>query len=363
MFSEKHYPMEVKGRDLDTYLARGWYRMGQSIFTTHFLCFGSEFYSALWIRTELPNYTLRKSLRKLHNKNKKIFTIKYGVAAMTPEKEALYRKYKVHFPAPLSPSLKESLLDLEERNIFDTHEVCVYDEDRLVACSFFDVGEESVASILGIYDNDYASYSLGLYTMVLELIYSKEKGFKYYYPGYVVPGYSRFDYKLRIGDVSYFHMKSNSWRPFTEDSKWETPLREMQNRLKKVQELLAEHQIKTVFKYYPMFEANLVSFSLTTYFDYPLLLSLDSGDVSDQEETDFFVIVYNNKNGFFQLLHCRPFDSPFFYFKSEFIQSFSETRNQFLLRLITVTDILIETRNIDQLVEEIQSFARLLRKK
>ncbi len=359
MFSEKHYPSEVKGPDLDAYLAKGWYRMGQSIFTTHFLCFGSEFYSALWIRADLSTYALRKSLRKLHNKNKKVFTIRYGLASITPEKEALYRIYKSNFPAPLSPSLKESLLDLEDRNIFDTYEVCVYDEDRLVACSFFDVGEESVASILGIYDAAYSKYSLGLYTMVLELIYAKEQGFKYYYPGYVVPGYSRFDYKLRIGEVSYYHLKTNTWRPFTEESKTETPLREMHTRLQQVDDLLKARQIKGQIKYYPMFEANLVSFSLTTYFDYPILLKLLLSNRPDEQEHDFFLVVYNNKSGLFQLLHCMPFDSPFFYFKSEFIQSFNENKNHFLLRLITINDLIFETKDAQLLVDQIESRLRL----
>ena len=26
----------------------------------------------------------------------------------------------------------------------------------------------------------------------------------YYYPGYVVPGYHRFDYKLKIGEVEFY---------------------------------------------------------------------------------------------------------------------------------------------------------------
>lgn len=361
MFSEKHYPIEVKGGDLDTYLEKGWYRMGQSIFTTHFLCFGSEFYSALWVRLPLHEYTMSKSLRKLHAKNQKHFRIEYGDFNITPEKEILYKKYRENFPAPLSPTLKESLLDLEVKNIFETREVCLYDgAGALVACSFFDVGEESAASILGIYDQKYASHSLGLYTMVLEILYCQEQGYKYYYPGYVVPGYSKFDYKLRIGKVSYYHLKSNTWKPFYAISKEETPFWEMEKSLLNIRKLLGDLGITAELKYYPMFEANLVSFSLTTYFDYPLVLHLNTSLGSDQNEAHFFMVVYNPKSGYFQFLHCQPFDSPFFYFKTEFIQSFNEDKKKFLLRLITVSEILFETNKIDDLLKHIVDFIRIL---
>ena len=34
--------------------------------------------------------------------------------------------------------------------VFDTREVCVYDGDRLIAVSYFDLGEQSMASLLGL---------------------------------------------------------------------------------------------------------------------------------------------------------------------------------------------------------------------
>ena len=60
-FAEKHYPELLLPEELDAYLARGWYRMGQSIFTTHFLCFGEQFYSAVWVRLQLNDHSFSKS--------------------------------------------------------------------------------------------------------------------------------------------------------------------------------------------------------------------------------------------------------------------------------------------------------------
>ena len=39
-------------------------------------------------------------------------------------------------------------------------------------------------------------YSLGFYTMLLEIDFGIKSGAEYYYPGYVVPNYFKFDYKL-----------------------------------------------------------------------------------------------------------------------------------------------------------------------
>ena len=110
MFAEKHYPDMIAPEELDTYLAKGWYRMGQTIFTTHFLCFGSQFYSAIWIRLDLQDYKFRKSLRKLLRKNDAFLRTAYGEAQITPQREALYQKYKREFPGVIAPSLLAKLL-------------------------------------------------------------------------------------------------------------------------------------------------------------------------------------------------------------------------------------------------------------
>ena len=62
-FAEKHYPEVLLPEDLDAYLEKGWYRMGQTIFTTHFLCFDKGFFSAIWVRLDLQNFSFNKRQR------------------------------------------------------------------------------------------------------------------------------------------------------------------------------------------------------------------------------------------------------------------------------------------------------------
>ena len=54
----------------------------------------------------------------------------------------------------------------------DTREVKIYDGDKLAAFSFFDKGQRSMYSKQGIYDPAYHQFSLGFFTMLVEIQYA-----------------------------------------------------------------------------------------------------------------------------------------------------------------------------------------------
>jgi arginine-tRNA-protein transferase len=80
----------------------------------------------------------------------------------------------------------------------------VYDGDRLVAVSYFDMGERAMASLIGLQHPDYRSDGLGIFTMLKEIEFGRSAGLKWYYPGYVLDVPSDFDYKLELGDFEYY---------------------------------------------------------------------------------------------------------------------------------------------------------------
>ena len=351
MFAEKNYPEIMLPEELDHYLARGWYRMGQTIFTTHFLSFGDQFYSAIWVRLELWNYQFRKSLRKLSRQNDKYFKYSVRRASINPEKEQLYKIYKASFPGALAPSLKDSLLDGEDFNVFNTLEVAVYDEEQLVALSFFDIGRESAASIIGIYHPEYNKYSLGFYTMLLEIQYCKEAGKRYYYPGYVVPGYSRFDYKLRIGSVHYLDLQVQDWLPIEQLTPDRVPIDLMQNRLLELQKVLGMEKIPCKLLNYPLFEANLFGFWKAPYFDFPVFLLC----YPKKATSAHLVIVFDVRDGVYQLIRCAPFDDLQFYFNESYTKNFDQ--NRFFIELIVVERILASSPELDAIVRSLHSLS------
>lgn len=350
MFAEKQYPEHLLAEELDAYLARGWYRMGQSIFTTHFLCFGDQFYSAVWVRLALKNYQYSKSLRKNLRQNRARFKITYNKSKLTYEKEQLYQRYKASFPGMLAPTLKESLLDGEEFNIFQTYEVNVFDGNRLVAASFFDVGKDSAASILGIYDPLYSPHSLGLFTMLMEIEYCLQHDMSFFYPGYVVPGYPRFDYKLRIGEVQYYNLNTNNWLSFNTLPFEDVPMQKMQRKLDELQHIFKKNGIPSKRYLYPLFEANLFAFWQTEYFDFPVFLMC----YPQEKSSSYFIVVYDIRFEAYHLLECTPLDDLMFYVNESYASLFD--RRRFFLELIVIKDQLLRTNNSEHLALTLLSF-------
>ncbi len=343
MFAEKKYPEVMLPEELDDYLARGWYRMGQTIFTTHFLCFGKAFYSAVWVRLPLQEYSFRKSLRKIIRRNQRAFRTEIRPAGLSREKELLYRRYKASFPGILAPSLKDSLLDGEDYNIYNTHEVAVYDKGQLIALSFFDLGRQSAASIMGIYDPRYKQYSLGIFTMLQEIDYCMEQGFRFFYPGYVVPRYPRFDYKLRIGDVEYYELRNRKWMPYASLPKKEVPLHRMESRLEKLKQHLQGQGHAPQKLFYPLFEANLFGFWHAPYFDYPLFLLCSPR----HQATAFLMAVFDPRRGHYLLIRCSLFDDLQFYFNEAYTDSFDRNRN--FVELVVVDEILVSSPRMEDI--------------
>lgn len=354
MFADKHYPSDnLAPEALDAYLAKGWYRMGQTIFTTHFLCFQQQFYSAVWVRLELENYTFRRSVRKVMRRNERNFRYVFRPGKIDREKERLYQRYRRSFSGMLAPSLKDSLLDGEDKNIYHSIEVCVYDENRLIAFSFFDLGKISAASILGVYDPEYERYSLGFYTMLLEIQYCLDQDLEYYYPGYVVPGYPRFDYKLRIGEVDYFDLCTNSWLPFAELEAEEIPITRMEQELSMLKKMLTKYGIPSQMKYYPLFESNLFGFWQAPYFDYPILLHCFPQKFANR----FIMGVYDVRNQCFHILQCSLLEDFQFFFNESYIQSFDQHR--FFTELLVINRYIKSADSAQEIVEFILDNVRV----
>jgi len=125
------------------------------------------------------------------------FEVKVRNFVFHEAQEKLFALYRASFDGYLAESFKAQVNGLAEGNVFDSMEVAIYEGDDLVAFSLFDLGMSSATSISGIYHPAYARFSLGYWTMLLEIAYAQEQKKLHYYPGYVVPGIDKFDYKLR----------------------------------------------------------------------------------------------------------------------------------------------------------------------
>lgn len=190
-----YYPETLKAEELDILLSKGWYRMGQGIFTTNYLQKSDLAYRVFWLRYHLKKVHFGKSQQKIKSINKG-FTSTIKTLELTDELEALYTKYKSAISFDAAASVQYWLFMDQTKNVYNTRMIEVRDENKLIAAGIFDVGCNSMAGIMNFYDPDYKKYSLGKYLILLKIEEAIASGMHWYYPGYIVSGYPKFDYKL-----------------------------------------------------------------------------------------------------------------------------------------------------------------------
>jgi leucyl-tRNA---protein transferase len=307
MFAQVHSPQSISAEDLDRYLTQGWFRMGQTIFTTSFLNFNRQLYSAIWLRVDLASFFSDKLQQKLFRLNEG-FRAEFQPLSLTRQKEELYANYRQAISFEASASLRQLLFRDSVANIYNTLEANLYHGDKLIASGFFDLGNKSAAGIISFYDPAYKKYSLGKYLIYLKMHYCKKMGIRYFYPGYFVPGYYSFDYKLAIGRpaLEYLDLESGRWGSIEEFSMASSPLERMHERLNSLKAVMDSSGIASQILKYEFFDVNLVpDLSGAELFDYPLLLyPVITDHVSDP------VIVFDIRDAHYHLVKCRIVHNP-----------------------------------------------------
>lgn len=306
MFVDVHCPDQLAPTELDAYLERGWFRMGQTIFTTNWLNFKDTFYSAIWLRVGLDNYQPGTTEKKLLQRNAG-FQVEIRPASITIEKELLYLRYKQGVAFEASASLQTLLFGNSEQNIFETWEVSVYDKGKLIANGYFDLGTRSAMGIASIYDPDYKKYSLGKFLIYQKIKFCRDKGMKYFYPGYFVPGYRAFDYKLDIGTpyIEFLELRTDFWRPLTEFTNNHVPVNAMFNRLVDLKKCLAKSGIESAVLFYDYFYANQTpELSGAALLDFPVFLT------TEKAMNEWSIVVFDVRTDKYHLLKCYPVLTP-----------------------------------------------------
>jgi len=223
-YRKLHYPPELSGEALDGFLAEGWYRMNQAIFTiTHtFRESRLDFCPVWWLRFPVGALENHRSHARIRRRSQHLQVRLESPFQIHPIYNELYARYLAAVPFDGYTSIQEALYGEGDPNmgtIYNSHAWVVSDGDKPVAVGIFDLGCSSAASILHFYDPAYAGFSLGKYLMLLTVDYLRALGCQWYYPGYVVCGDARFDYKLFLGrrQASYFDPQLQSWQPFREE--------------------------------------------------------------------------------------------------------------------------------------------------
>ncbi|WP_306644054.1 GNAT family N-acetyltransferase [Sanyastnella coralliicola] len=273
MLVQTYFPQRLAPARYDSFLASGWFRGSVMLYKMDLLCLEEDVYSVVNIRLNLPKFELRKGQRKVVRKVEREFIVTYGKAQTNANKEALYQQQKKKFKGFIHPTLNDYLNSGFHQTVFDTREICVYDGDKLIAVSFFDFGKNSMASLLGLYDEDYNSFSLGYYTMLKEIEIASKLGFKWYYPGYVLDQPSQFNYKLRLGEFEYYN-DNQRWSKYEKFDADLTKASHFRRKLQEAKALLDEARIEYKEVLYPLFSMGYVGYLNAEFLKYPAYLEI-----------------------------------------------------------------------------------------
>jgi arginine-tRNA-protein transferase len=130
---------------------------------------------------------------------------------------------------------------------------------------------------------------------------------KYFYPGYFVPGYRAFDYKLDIATdyIEYLEIQTDRWLPLSVFKSENAPLTIMKERLNELKKWLLRSGIIADVMFYDYFYANQTpELSGAELFDFPVFLT------AQQAMNEWTMIVFDVRYGKFLLLKCYPVLTP-----------------------------------------------------
>lgn len=210
-----YYPPALTALQLDAFLAKGWYRMGQRIFTTNYIVHDDQFLRVYWLRYQLEKIDWTKSLQKILKANAP-FTTTIEPLVIDDAIEELFVRYRSGINFEPAASVRHWLYEFMETNVYDSRVIKVMHESKLIAAGIFDKGQESIAGILNFYDPDYKRCTPRKFLMLQKILYAQSNQLKWYYPGYIVQHYPKFNYKLFAGlaAAQLYLPEQNQWQPY-----------------------------------------------------------------------------------------------------------------------------------------------------
>ncbi len=203
--------------DWEQKLSEGWDRIGYQFYRKRYEHLpaidadgnlGYYRYELMPLRFRLDNtfsFTKSQQNNKKYNKNLRYV---YNIASITDEKIMLFDDWYVARFGSLNV-IEQWVSGINKP--FPSIECCVYDKDKLVACSYFDTTPSASYSTLAFYDPNEMKRSLGTYTMILEIEFDLKNNKKFHYPGHAHRENSMYDYKKKFGNPERFDWTKMDW--------------------------------------------------------------------------------------------------------------------------------------------------------
>lgn len=202
----------VPAEFMDRLWAAGWRHFGRYFFrysTQPDRTGGTQTITPL--RIDLASCTFTKSQRRVLRKNA---DLRHDIAPVRLDDDlrAMFLRHKERFTHNIPDALENFLGPDPEDGPCECRMLRVFDGGRLIAVSFFDVGQQAASSVYGVFEPEFAKRSLGILTMLLEIEQCRSIGLRWLYPGYATHESSAYDYKKQFRGLERLDWATCEWK-------------------------------------------------------------------------------------------------------------------------------------------------------
>lgn len=163
------------------------------------------------LRIDLASCTFTKSQRRVLRKNADL-RHEIGPVRLDDSLRSLFDRHKARFTHNVPDALQNFLGAEPENGPCECQMLRVFADQRLIAASFFDVGQCAASSVYGAFEPEFANRSLGILTLLMEIEYCRESGLRWLYPGYATRQSSAYDYKKQFRGLEWLDFACGEWR-------------------------------------------------------------------------------------------------------------------------------------------------------
>lgn len=166
------------------------------------------------LRIDLASCSFTKSQRRVLTKN---MDLRHDIvpAALDDDLRAMFQRHKQRFTHNVPEELETFLGPDPATGPCECRMLRVFEGERLIAASFFDMGQSAASSVYGLFEPEFAKRSLGIFTQLLEIQHCRDSGLRWLYPGYATHEPSAHDYKKQFRGTEWLDWSTGEWFPTT----------------------------------------------------------------------------------------------------------------------------------------------------
>jgi arginine-tRNA-protein transferase len=196
---------------MDRLWAAGWRHFGAYFFRYSLQLDDTGVRHVTPLRLDLTHFVPSKSQRRVLRRNADLRT-EFRPASFSVQAQEMFQRHKERFRQNMPEGL-ETFISTEPATVpCECLECRIYTGPHLIAVSYLDLGEEATSAVYGMFEPHHGQRSLGTYTMLREIEFSRSEGRRWYYLGYATEEPSAYDYKKKFAGLQALNWDSGEWR-------------------------------------------------------------------------------------------------------------------------------------------------------